>query len=63
MFNAWLNYQQAHLDSFIHRSKEYLVNRTLKIGLGDETFLSFLDRTNPSLQRGFNSEMRQLNNP
>ena len=51
LFNAWLKYQQAHLDSFIHRSKENLVNRTLKIGLGDETFLSFLDRTNPSLQQ------------
>ena len=51
LFNAWLKYQQAHLDSFIHRSKENLVNRTLKIGLGDETFLSFLDRTNPALQQ------------
>ena len=58
LFYAWLEYQQAHLDSFIHRSEENLVNLLLKIGLGDETFLSFLDRTNPSLQRGFKSVVR-----
>lgn len=49
MLKAWLKYQQAHVGSYIHRSKEYFVNKSLKLGLGQESFLSFLDRTHPGL--------------
>ena len=50
LLKPWLKFQQAHLDSYIQRSKEYIVNKSLKLGLGQESFLSFLDETSPGLQ-------------